>query len=315
MADVSVIIPTFNRLWSLPRAIDSCRRAGGEIEIIVVDDGSSDGTWQWLQQQSDVVSIRQSNWGKDNAVNRGFAYARGDYIKFLDSDDELVEGSISRQLEAARATLADVVAAGYVVRDDLRNVNCFNPWVDSDDFIAQQLGECDSSHYSAYLFRRDFVKDIPHRQEVGFRDDRMFMIEVAIKAPRVVSVSVPGLIHRHHNRPRLQFGTGLLESVTNWQHLLVYQRAAQLLEEKGELTPRRRRAVAKMMWPLAHWIAIRHRKEGISLAKWVFELDPEFRPPENGPVGVLYRALGFPTTETVMAGRRLAINFFRRVLP
>lgn len=61
MIDISIIIPTYNRLWSLPRAIESCREASCSVEIIVIDDGSTDGTWQWLQQQDGLISLKQNN--------------------------------------------------------------------------------------------------------------------------------------------------------------------------------------------------------------------------------------------------------------
>ena len=69
MADISIIIPTYNRLWGLPKAVESCLSSGCAVEVIVVDDGSTDGTWQWLQARSDVVSVRTENWGKDWAVD------------------------------------------------------------------------------------------------------------------------------------------------------------------------------------------------------------------------------------------------------
>ena len=59
MTDLSIIIPTYNRLWALPKAVDSCFSEGCKVEIVVVDDGSTDGTWEWLQNRKDVVSIRQ----------------------------------------------------------------------------------------------------------------------------------------------------------------------------------------------------------------------------------------------------------------
>ena len=86
---ISIIIPTYNRLWSLPEAIDSCRSSNGMTEIIVVDDGSTDGTWEWLQTQSDIIKIKQNNQGKCWAANKGFETATGKYIKFLDSDDKI----------------------------------------------------------------------------------------------------------------------------------------------------------------------------------------------------------------------------------
>lgn len=90
---ISIIIQTYNRLWCLPRAVHSCRQSAISSEIIVVDDGSADETWDWLQAQPDVTAIKQTNWGKDHAVNRGFDMARGEFVRFLDSDDLVVPGA------------------------------------------------------------------------------------------------------------------------------------------------------------------------------------------------------------------------------
>ena len=112
MIDVSIIIPTYNRLWALPKAVDSCVTRGCTVEVIVIDDGSTDGTWEWLRTRKDVVSIRIENWGKDWAVGAGMARARGEYIRFLDSDDWLQADANLSQLMLARETGADVVVAG-----------------------------------------------------------------------------------------------------------------------------------------------------------------------------------------------------------
>jgi hypothetical protein len=70
------------------------------------------------------------------------------------------------------------------------------------------------------------------------------------------------------------------------------------------LTPRRRRAASKILWPLAYWTAYSHLSEACEIAEWVFHLDPEFRPPENGLLGVLYRRVGFRQTEFLLRLRR-----------
>jgi glycosyltransferase involved in cell wall biosynthesis len=301
---VSVIIPTFNRLWALPDAVASCRRNDGATEIIVVDDGSTDGTWAWLESQPDIVKLRQPNWGKDWAVNRGLALSQGEFVRFLDSDDLLPPGANDRQAAIGRRERADVVVAGHICSDEQAGTSRVVAWVACDDFVAQQLGECDSSHYSAYLFRRDFIDGVPHRQEFGVRDDRMFVIEVAIARPRVAICQEPCLLHRQHGRDRLQALSGLREVSTNWSHLQIYRKAEALLTGRGELTPRRRRAMARALWPLAHWIARTHLGEAREVVDRIYRLDPDFRPPEAGPLGALYRHLGFAATECVLSVRR-----------
>lgn len=308
MIDVSVIVPSFNRLWSLPQAVESCRNSTCRTEIIVVDDGSTDGTWAWLAAQPDVVAIRQDNWGKDWAVNRGLAAAQGEYIRFLDSDDWLSSGANDGQLVLARSTGADVVVAGYRQVDEMANTISEHPWIDCDDFIAQQLGEVSSSHYSAYLFRKAFVADIPHRQEFGAKDDRMYVIEVALKRPSVAIFNTPVLMHRHHAQERLQFSRGMRAIANNLYLKNVVEKALTLLENRGELNLRRKRAAIRLLWPLAHWIGYTHLDEACEVAHRIFAMDPEFQPPEHGILGWCYRNIGFRGTQNILKIRRQALT-------
>lgn len=85
----SVIIPTHDRLELLKKAVQSVRQQSfPDFEIIVVDDGSKDGTSDWLvANESWLHGIRQSNKGPGAARNAGARVARGEYLAFLDSDD------------------------------------------------------------------------------------------------------------------------------------------------------------------------------------------------------------------------------------
>jgi len=309
--ELSVIIPTYNRLWSLPKAVESCRGGALNVEIIVVDDGSDDGTWEWLMTQHDIVSFRQDNGGKDWAVNRAFAAAQGEYIRFLDSDDWLVADANDKQLQIARSSNADVVVAGYQVHAEDEAILRTNKWTQCDDFIAQQLGECDSSHYSAYLFRREFIKNSPHRPEYIPLDDRLFVIEVAMAKPVVAVMDGLALCHRHHSKGRLQFPKGMRAVASNLHHITLYKKCLRKLEETGELTLRRRKAACKVLWPLAHWTAYSHIDEACEVADWVYQLDPDFSPPEAGLLGRLYATLGFRTTEIILKLRRILFSPFR----
>src|SRR3569623_492396 len=108
MIDVSIIIPAYNRLWSLPRAIKSCFDSGLNIQVIIVDDGSTDDTWEWLKQQDNITIIHQENLGKDWAVNNGFAAAKGKNIRYLDSDYWLLPYSTDKLFEEAGHRDCDV---------------------------------------------------------------------------------------------------------------------------------------------------------------------------------------------------------------
>jgi glycosyltransferase involved in cell wall biosynthesis len=308
MIDISIIIPAYNRLWSLPEAIASCRQNACASEIIVIDDGSSDGTWDWLHTQPGVIAVRQDNWGKCNAVNRGFEMARGEYVRFLDSDDLLPAGANDLQLKAARETSADIVVAGKIERDEAAKTEHACPWVRCDDFVAQQLGECDSSHYSAYLFRREFLAGIRHRQEFAYRDDRMFVIEAALAGPRVAAVDQPCLIHRHHAKGRLQFGIGQLSVVTNWQELQMFRKAAKLLEAGNAFDTRRKRAMTRPLWWLAHRTAATHMVEARQIIAWIRELDPGFVIPQTGVAGAMHRIFGFSITQALIGMARKSRN-------
>ena len=310
--DVSVIIPTYNRLWCLPKAVESCRNTQCQTEIIVIDDGSTDGTWEWLQTQTNVISLRQDNWGKGWAVNRGFAIAKGEYIRFLDSDDRCHPRANDRQMEIAWEQGADVVVGGYELYSEEEKLIARFDCIESDDFLAQQLGESETSHYSAFLFRRDFIKDIPHRTEFGARDDRQFMIEVAMANPKVAIYSQPALCHYSHSKDRLQLPQGIRKTATHLQHLTIYKKCFSKLAARGELTPRRRQAPCYMLWALAHWIAHTHLDEACEVVEWIYLLHPEFYPPEPGLLGKFYTHLGFRNTEKLLRLRRTILALFRR---
>lgn len=300
MSDITVVIPTYNRLWSLPQAVDSCRSAGCDVEIIVVDDGSTDGTWEWLQSQSDLVAIRTENWGKDWAVQRAMESASGDYVRFLDSDDWLAPQANRDQLDIARQTGADIVVAGYEDHDDATGVRHVNEWVDSDDFIAQQLGEVWSSHYSAFLFRRALVHDIPHRQDFALRDDRLFILEVAMRKPRLAVYRQPGFVHRRHGHERLQYTAGFKRDLGYWTYISIFRKVLAILEAQGELTLRRKRAAIGVLWPNVRTFAKAYPAEAAEIVDWIYRLDPEFEPPVRPVLTLAYKVLGFATTERLL---------------
>ena len=99
---VTAVIPCFNAAATLLRAIDSVRgQSYPNLEIIAVDDGSRDGTATLLRQQEalGVRVITQANAGAAAARNAAIAVARGEFLAFLDADDEWHPNKIALQIE------------------------------------------------------------------------------------------------------------------------------------------------------------------------------------------------------------------------
>ena len=99
---VSVIIPTFNRLSLISRAIDSVlKQTFKPFEIIVVDDGSSDNTSTFIKNNyKSVKLIKQKNLGVSKARNVGIKNSSGDWIALLDSDDEWEKNKLEVQIKS-----------------------------------------------------------------------------------------------------------------------------------------------------------------------------------------------------------------------
>ena len=117
----SVVIPTYNRASILPRAVRSVlAQTFDGFELVIVDDGSDDDTPEVVRSFADprICFLRRENGGVSSARNAGAAVARGEYLVFLDSDDELLPEALARYAELdERADL--VVSAVVKVSPDL----------------------------------------------------------------------------------------------------------------------------------------------------------------------------------------------------
>jgi hypothetical protein len=120
---VSVVIPTYNRAHLLPRALDSAlAQTHQDLEIVVVDDGSTDATAGIVQGYADprVRLIRLAGRsGVSRARNAGIEVARGEWVAFLDSDDEWRPAKLEMQLArvAGEGRAADVVYCVRLIED------------------------------------------------------------------------------------------------------------------------------------------------------------------------------------------------------
>jgi glycosyltransferase involved in cell wall biosynthesis len=131
VVEVSVVIPTRNRCEWLRLALRSAlSQQGVDVEVIVVDDGSTDETGQMITDMDEprVRLVRQvERTGVSAARNRGAAEAQGEWLAFLDDDDLWASNKLSRQLEAAAVAGRTWVYTGSVNADETLQVTGGEP--------------------------------------------------------------------------------------------------------------------------------------------------------------------------------------------
>ncbi len=121
---VSIIIPCYNSVDFISECIDSVLDQNYQnLEIIVVDDGSTDGTLEVISRYERIRVISQSNSGACVARNRGLKLSKGKYVKFLDSDDFLEPGVIKAQVELSEKLDENAIVYGNynIVRGDRKS--------------------------------------------------------------------------------------------------------------------------------------------------------------------------------------------------
>jgi glycosyltransferase involved in cell wall biosynthesis len=118
---ISIVIPTYNRARLLPRAIESARQAGSDLEVLVVDDCSTDDTREVCAGIEGIRYIGlQTNGGLANARNVGVAESSSEFVAFLDDDDLRLPGSLDKQLQALTSNDQIVLCYGRALIGDAR---------------------------------------------------------------------------------------------------------------------------------------------------------------------------------------------------
>jgi glycosyltransferase involved in cell wall biosynthesis len=122
MPKVSVCIPTYNRMDYLVETLESVfTQSYRDFEVVIVDDGSTDGTRQIFEQKSFPVNIRyhwQENAGDAAARNSLIDLARGEYISFIDSDDLLMPKALEKMVSVMDSEPEDLIVYGGYIRID-----------------------------------------------------------------------------------------------------------------------------------------------------------------------------------------------------
>ena len=206
MAEVSVIVPTYNRRALLAESLASLgAEEGVDYEIVVVDDGSTDGTAAWLATLGDprIRVLSGAHAGIAAARNRGLAAARGAIVAFHDSDDLALPGRLARPLAYLRAHPdVDLVVQNGVIETDGQR----EPWV--RPAVAQVLGRGPLGVAEIFRWNLGQLQGVCVRRRAleavgGFDpafdvlEDLDLVLRLAVRF-RAVFLDAPAFVYRRH---------------------------------------------------------------------------------------------------------------------
>lgn len=181
---ISVIVPTYNRRELLEKTVDSVRaQTFRDFEIIVVNDGSSDDTAEWLDRQEDLRHIDQDNCGIAGSRNNGAAIARGSWLAFVDHDDLWAPDKLSIQAEFVRQNTDLGLVACRHVRLGKRFSDRRNGPRIRGDLLVKVFSES-FIHTSSVMIRRDVFDEIGgFPTQYRFADEFDVWLKIAARYP------------------------------------------------------------------------------------------------------------------------------------
>lgn len=169
---ISVVIPLYNKATSIASTLECVlSQSFTDWEVVVVDDGSTDGSCEIVDAINDsrVRLIRQQNTGVSSARNKGVSESKGEYVAFLDADDEWVEDYLEKQFELTQKyPECDVFAMNYEFRDinGKKTSTIINklPFNNLDDVLSNYFEVASYSHpplwTSAIMVKKSALQSI-----------------------------------------------------------------------------------------------------------------------------------------------------------
>ena len=242
---VSIIIPCYNAKRFVGEAVRSAlEQTYSNREVIVVNDGSTDGSLEVLKSFGDAIRLQDGpNRGGCAARNRGLELARGELVQFHDADDILHPEKLARQVPRAVANRNQAIYCNYGFIDEAgRSVSANGacaPVSTQEDPVVFLLRNAGITTPGPLLWREDVVGVGGFREELACAQERDLHLRLACKGmifcllpEELLSIRrVAGSVSSNYVR--------VLD-----QHLKIVEQAHDWLEQNGDLTDERLRAIA-----------------------------------------------------------------------
>jgi glycosyltransferase involved in cell wall biosynthesis len=229
---LSVIVPVYNTKSYLERCINSIRNQSYEnLEILLIDDGSTDQSGSLCEkialEDKRVRAFHKENGGSSSARNMGIAYAKGEYITFVDSDDYLEKDAYAYLMEAIQRTRVNIAQIGRIEETEEGEILpevCKVPYQEiiyqADEFLRELLMYRGDSSFCTKILKKEVLekKKFP---EGELNEDLRLMVDLLEQGEPILSIPYEGyhVVYRMGSNTRKEekenFSRAYMDSVHN----------------------------------------------------------------------------------------------------
>ena len=194
---VTVLIPVYNRAAMVTEAVESCLAQDWRpLEILVVDDGSTDDPTAALQRFGEIVRVlRKPNGGVSSARNAGIAAARGDFIHFLDSDNLLLPETVGAKISAF-AAVSDAELCGSAAqargyrpgKSMLRRAPTGSAMCVTTDLLRAAIHHCPLFVSTIMIARWAALAAGPFEEDLRYHEDARYWIALGLRRTKAIGL-------------------------------------------------------------------------------------------------------------------------------
>lgn len=303
---ISVIIPAFNAEKTIELTLSSVfNQTYSPLEILVVNDGSTDGTLAILEKfESKIKIITIENKGVSNARNVGLANSKGNYIQFLDADDLLIENKIEIQHNALMTTNADVAYGNwetFVEENGIIKCKQINNKTLSEDIELHIFTDFWCPPAALLYSKRIVTKIGPWKEWLPIIQDARYMLDAALSNGKFVYCS--NLVAKYR--------TGSQNSLSNQNSLAfvkdIFNNTKDVwsIWQKGDGNAQsKKEAVIKSLRYCIHEFSKLDKKLFNEAIDYLLKINPKYIPPQFGMLKLLSILFSYKTAEKIAAIKR-----------
>lgn len=229
---ISIIIPVYNGAKFVKRCIDKVLQINLNKEIIVINDGSTDGTLQILEEYAEKIVLinLDKNQGVSHARNLGLAKAKGDFIAFVDVDDDFeldMHPKILTKILHDKADVGichcDLVDMEGLLISKTKFKFTFNALPQDEVIKRMLLGNIDVTAWTT-VYKAELAKSVKFEDPIRVGEDRLYQLKIALRAKKTVFICED--LYHYVQNPE-----STLHSNTFLQKVLDYARLDEFLTE------------------------------------------------------------------------------------